>query len=117
MSVWPLPCEFGANGRIARGLARCYPAGVVRECSMTASTNGSLETVLGQFWLTLALVGIPGVLGGLTNGISIFLRPADTEAGNAASDGDLPKRSYYVAYAITGLGGSLAALLVTLWAG
>lgn len=84
---------------------------------MTASTNGSLETVLGQFWLTLALVGIPGVLGGLTNGISIFLRPADTEAGNAASDGDLPKRSYYVAYAITGLGGSLAALLVTLWAG
>lgn len=78
---------------------------------MTASTDCSLETVFYQFWLTLALVGIPGVLGGLTNGISIFLKPADAEAGH------LPKRSYYLAYGITGFGGSLAALLAILWNG
>jgi hypothetical protein len=75
---------------------------------MTASTDCSLGTVFYQFWLTLALVGIPGVLGGLTNGISIFLKPADTEAGKR------PKTSYYLAFGITGFGGSLAALLVIL---
>jgi hypothetical protein len=78
---------------------------------MTASTDCSFGTVFFQFWLTLALVGIPGVLGGLTNGISIFLKPEDADAEH------LPKRSYYLAYGITGFGGSLAALLAILWNG
>jgi hypothetical protein len=84
---------------------------------MIASTDGSLWVALDQFWLTLALVGIPGVLGGLTNAVSIFLPSAGGEGGKLPSSGDSPKRSYYLAYGITGFGGSLAALLVILWAG
>ncbi len=76
--------------------------------SMVASTDGSLWVVLGQFLAILALVGIPGVLGGLTSCISIFLKPERSES---------PKPSYYAAYAITGFGGSMAGLLVTLWVG
>ncbi len=83
---------------------------------MTAPADASWESILSQFWLTLALVGIPGVLGGLTNGISIFLRPENEDGGKSPSGETLPKRSYYLAYAVTGLGGSLAALLVILWA-
>ena len=79
---------------------------------MIGSTDGSLWVALDQFWLTLALVGIPGVLGGLTNAVSIFLPAAGGEGGKLPSSGDSPKRSYYQAYGITGFGGSLAALLV-----
>jgi hypothetical protein len=75
---------------------------------MTASTNCSLWAVLGQFLSILALVGIPGVLGGLTNCITIFLKPGQV---------DSPKPSYYLAFGVTGFGGSMAGLLVTLWVG
>ena len=75
---------------------------------MIATTDGSLWLVLGQFLAILALVGIPGVLGGLTSCISIFLKPGQ---------GDSQKPRYYLAYGITGFGGSMAGLLVTLWVG
>lgn len=83
---------------------------------MSVSAEGQLGPVFHQFWLTLALVGFPGILGGLTNGVSAFLKASQLDGEEWPPSGHLSKLSFYGAQAITGFGGSLAALLVTLWA-
>lgn len=83
---------------------------------MPTAPHASLSDVLRQFALTLALVGIPGLLGGLTNSVSMFLKPRLIEETGWASLGRLSKSIFFFAHAVTGLGGSLAALLVILWA-
>ncbi|HZP05327.1 MAG TPA: hypothetical protein VFB43_10530 [Terracidiphilus sp.] len=83
---------------------------------MPAAAHASLSDVLWQFAMTLSLVGIPGILGGLTNSISMFLKPRLSEETEWASLDGLSKSIFFFAHAITGFGGSLAALLVILWA-
>ncbi|HEY1767545.1 MAG TPA: hypothetical protein VGG26_07810 [Terracidiphilus sp.] len=83
---------------------------------MPSAPHGSLSDVLWQFALTLALVGIPGILGGLTNSLSMFLKPQLLDAPQWLSLSSKFKRMFFFAHAITGFGGSVAALLAILWA-
>jgi hypothetical protein len=83
---------------------------------VTVIADASFGDVLCQFWLVLALVGVPGALGGLTYAISIFLTPAAGESGRSPASLDISKLWFCVANAVIGIGGSLAALLVILGA-
>ncbi len=69
-----------------------------------------------EFWLTIALASIPGVLGGITYGVSIFLKEIKAKKPDWPPSGHLSKTAFFWAQALTGMGGALAALLVTLWA-
>jgi hypothetical protein len=69
-----------------------------------------------QFWLTIALTGIPGVLGGLTNGVSIYLKAIYEEKDKWPPSGHLSAGAFFSSQGVTGFGGAIAALLVALWA-
>jgi hypothetical protein len=77
---------------------------------------GSLPSVVAEFWLTILLTAVPGVMGGITNGVSMFLRDINAKPDEWPPNGNLSKVGFFFAQALSGLGGSLAALLVTLWA-
>jgi hypothetical protein len=103
-------------------LSFCKPPAVFGESSMFVLTEASCASIGGRmpdFWLTLALVGIPGIFGGLTNSISAIVKPADSGSLKSDSATVSPAHGlgFYAAHAVTGLGGALAALLVILWAG
>jgi hypothetical protein len=68
------------------------------------------------FWMAIALTAIPGILGGLTYGVSVFLKEVKAQGADWPPSGNLSKRAFFFAQALSGMGGSLAALLVTLWA-
>jgi hypothetical protein len=69
-----------------------------------------------EFWLAIALTAIPGVLGGITYGVSVFLKEVKAQSSDWPPSGNLSKLAFFLAQALSGMGGSLAALLVTLWA-
>jgi hypothetical protein len=69
-----------------------------------------------DFWLAIALTAIPGILGGITYGASVFLKEIKSQSTDWPPSGNLSKSAFFSAQALSGMGGSLAALLVTLWA-
>jgi outer membrane murein-binding lipoprotein Lpp len=69
-----------------------------------------------EFWLTLALTAVPGILGGLTYGVSTFLNEIKSKPPDWPPNGNLSKWTFFLAQALSGMGGSIAALLVILWA-
>ncbi len=69
-----------------------------------------------DFWLAIALTAIPGILGGVTYGASVFLKEIKAQGTDWPPSGNLSKFAFFSAQALSGMGGSLAALLVTLWA-
>jgi hypothetical protein len=69
---------------------------------------------LKLFGLSIALIGVPGALGGLTNGISIYLKTVGAEKTKWPPCDPLPASTFFFAQAVSGLGGALAALLVML---
>lgn len=69
-----------------------------------------------EFWLAIGLTAIPGVLGGVTYGVSVFLKELKAQSSDWPPSGNLSKMAFFSAQALSGLGGALAALLVTLWA-
>jgi hypothetical protein len=73
--------------------------------------SGEIRVFL-QFTIIVLLTGIPGVLGGLTKALSPWISQQNQSAGAADS---ISWRTL-LANAITGFGGSMAAVLVTLWA-
>lgn len=79
---------------------------------LTASTPFSVQ----EFWLAIALTAVPGVLGGVTYGVSVFLKEIKARGTDWPPSGNLSKPAFFIAQALSGMGGSLAALLVTLWA-
>jgi hypothetical protein len=68
------------------------------------------------FWLTIALTAIPGILGGLTFGVSVYLKAIDAKDDKWPPSGHLGGTLFFLAQSISGFGGAIAALLVTLWA-
>jgi hypothetical protein len=78
-------------------------------------TSGT-PSISDEFWLAIALTAIPGVLGGVTYGVSVFLKELKAPGQDWPPSGNLSKRAFFSAQALSGMGGSLAALLVTLWA-
>lgn len=74
---------------------------------MTASADGPWWAMFGEFWLVLALVGIPGILGGLTNSITFIIKPVGGEMGKHSSRNGLQEHglAFYLAHGVTGLGG------------
>lgn len=69
-----------------------------------------------EFWYALLLTAFPGMLGGVTNGVSMFLKGQEDKLETWPPNGRLSRLSFFVAQAVTGIGGSIAFLLVTLWA-
>jgi hypothetical protein len=69
-----------------------------------------------EFWLAIALTAIPGILGGITYGVSVFLKEIKAKDSDWPPSGNLSRFSFFFAQALSGMGGALAALLVTLWA-
>ncbi len=69
-----------------------------------------------EFWLAIALTAIPGLLGGVTYGVSVFLKEVKAQSKDWPPSGNLSKSAFFSAQALSGMGGSLAAMLVTLWA-
>lgn len=69
-----------------------------------------------EFWLAIGLTAIPGILGGVTYGVSVFLQEIKAQTSDWPPSGNLSKSAFFSAQALSGMGGSLAALLVTLWA-
>jgi len=82
---------------------------------MIFQSNSPAPLVL-EFWLTIAFTTIPGVLGGITNGVSMFLKEIRAKPEEWPPNGNLSAPAFFLAQALSGLGGALAALLVTLWA-
>ena len=73
-------------------------------------------SVAAEFWLTMAFTVIPGTLGGIVNGISMFLKEIKVKDEDWPPNGHLSMPAFFLAQALLGMGGALAALLVTLWA-
>jgi hypothetical protein len=71
---------------------------------------------LDEFWLSILLTAVPGVLGGITYSVSVFLKETNAKDAAWPPSGRLPKYAFIAAHALNGFGGALAALLVTLWA-
>lgn len=78
------------------------------------SDCASEYAVISQFLGVIALTGVPGILGGLTRAVAPYLTPSGTGPASA-SDKPQPARTYF-AQVLTGFGGAMAAMLVTLWA-
>jgi ElaB/YqjD/DUF883 family membrane-anchored ribosome-binding protein len=93
---------------------RDYLSRVEEESAMVFPASTSFSTQ--EFWLAIALTAIPGILGGVTYGASIFLKEIKAQRTDWPPSGNLSKLSFFAAQALSGMGGSLAALLVTLWA-
>jgi hypothetical protein len=73
--------------------------------------NSELSNFL-QFLTIVAVSGVPGILGGLTKAVSPYLN-SERAAGEKAKP--QPWQVYF-ANAVTGFGGAMSAVLVTLWA-
>lgn len=82
---------------------------------MTYPSNPA-PSVQAEFWLTIALTAVPGMLGGITNGVSMFLKQVKAEPKDWPPNGNLSVPAFFLAQALSGVGGALAALLATLWA-
>jgi|GEM_PF-5088175 len=78
--------------------------------------NSATAFSIDEFWFAIALTAIPGVLGGITFGVSVFLKEIKAHREDWPPSGNLSKLAFFSAQALSGMGGSLAALLVTLWA-
>jgi hypothetical protein len=74
------------------------------------------EHFAAEFGLTLALTVVPGMLGGITNGVSMFLKEVKAKREDWPPSGNLSNEAFFLAQALSGMGGALAALLATLWA-
>jgi hypothetical protein len=66
--------------------------------------------------LTLLLTFVPGLLGGIVYGVSLYLKELDPKSENFPPRGKLSLGVFFFFQAMTGIGGALAALLVMLWA-
>ncbi|HVT97601.1 MAG TPA: hypothetical protein VHE33_08835 [Acidobacteriaceae bacterium] len=78
--------------------------------------TGETGSAAKVFWLTIGLTAIPGILGGLTYGVSVYLKAVDARDDKWPPSGRLSGSVYFMAQGASGLGGAIAALLVILWA-
>jgi len=74
------------------------------------------NSLFAQFWIVLAFVGVPGVMGGLVYAVSVFLKATDVPREEWRPTGNLTSLYFFCAQGLTGFGGAVAALLVMLWA-
>jgi hypothetical protein len=83
---------------------------------MTSLLNLAISSTAKAFWLTIALTAIPGTLGGLTYGVSVYLKAIDVEKDKWPPCGHLTRNTFFFAQGVSGFGGAIAALLVIIWA-